>query len=319
MRVLLCGEVRGRISALLPLLQALQKKGPFDFVLCTGNFFLCSEKASSDYVSESFRVSHAGSDLQDAAREALSRSFNDVYEELRRFCDELPLPIYIVDEAASCCVQSMQLQRARQAEPAENAGEAPDSEGVKAEVLGDCQSASACQETDACVVIKRDKHPTENPDAGLPEAGLHSSSSVSNACGFASTPLQLMPNVCLLPSAGVVQLGGLNVAFFSPSEATHQPPCKAEPNSQKPQEAGDADSSFSQQLMSGWGGFKAFRGRTDILLTTRAPKGIFDGLASEAKPSLPQKEEQQKAGGGLGSDTADVKNAGADGNAVLKR
>ncbi|KAL8450780.1 hypothetical protein Emag_003068 [Eimeria magna] len=320
-KVLLCGEVRGQVAALLRLLQALQAKGPFDFAFCVGSFFtppqdstqLTSAAASSSLVgappgaSDNEGPHHE--DLLSAVRAALEREAPEVYGQLQRCCGELPFPIYLIDEAASVCVERLQRHREAGSVEAPSVSSAAGECRVKEEtghnsclrnggaVAVGCGNAEASEGRSPPVV--------EASPQPLQEEKERSASPCSNSkCTY--TPLQLMDNVWLLSGAGVANLQGLHVAFYALPPAPPQQRCKAEEVAQQQQQeqqeeeqqqqqsAEEGEHTFSGRLAAGWGGFSAFRGRTDLLLTTRAPVGLFAGLPPETRPKLPQQQQQQQ-------------------------
>ncbi|KAL8272676.1 hypothetical protein Esti_003380 [Eimeria stiedai] len=316
-KVLLCGEVRGQVPALLRLLQALQAKGPFDFALCVGSFF-APPQDSAHLSSAAASSSSAGApegapnkegppheDLLSAVRAALEREAPEVYGQLQRCCGELPFPTYVVDEAASLCVQLLQRQREGGSAEAPSAGSEPAGEvSVKQERdTNSCLSNGGAESLESGTAREEEA----SPQSLWAKKECGASPCARSKCTY--TPLQLMENVWLLSGAGVANLQGLHVAFHAlpPNPAR----CKAEAQKQQQrqrqqqqgdqeeqeqqqQSEGEGEQTFAGRLAAGWGGFSGFRGRTDLLLTTRAPVGLFAGLPADARPRLPQHQQQQQ-------------------------
>lgn len=310
-RILFCGEVRGRISALQLLLQALQNKGPFDYVLCVGNFFaspqgdLSAASCSSSSLSGDTACENQEDDLAAAVRAELAQQFAEAFKELQDCCSKFPLPLYVIDEAASLCVLRAQRTLRAQCQREQQSSDGGRNESGIADVPrvkeeggpADSNPTGGSKGLSPGNVEKpTDSNPgTEETDVAPPEAPSQPSLLESTAPESTYTPLQLVENVWLLSGAGIAELHELRVAFYALPGA-QQPQCKPEevPQRQKQQEGKDGNSAFATQLCAGWGGFKPFRGRTDILLTTRPPVGIFDGLPPEARPDLPQQQGQQQ-------------------------
>ncbi|KAL8454581.1 hypothetical protein Emed_000302 [Eimeria media] len=324
-KVLLCGEVRGQVPALLRLLQALQAKGPFDFAFCVGNFFSppqeSSQLTSAAAASSSLGGGPPGApdnegppqeDLLTAVRAALEREAPEVYGQLQRCCGELPFPIYVIDEAASVCVQ--RLQRQREAWGSAKASSVSSEAAGESRVKEETDHNNGCMQNGGAVALEGGN--AEASEGGSPPEAEASSEILqkkkersASPCSDSKctyTPLQLMDNVWLLSGAGVANLQGLNVAFYA-LPAPPQERCKAEEAPQQQQEqqeqqedqrqqqsAAEGDDTFAGRLAAGWGGFSAFRGRTDLLLTTQPPVGLFAGLPPEARPTLPQQQQQQQ-------------------------
>ncbi|XP_026194561.1 uncharacterized protein LOC34618588 [Cyclospora cayetanensis] len=326
-RVLLCGEVRGKIGELHRLLGALQKKGPFDFALCVGPFFadshglslppecgnapLNGERPLPPSPSERGLTDSA---LTEAVREAFARQFPEAFEALQTHCSSLALPLYIVDEAASLWVQEAREKRGRTISEADAAPFASSASErlseVKAKISfplpicpsGELSGESAREIGDAS---ERDRRPAK-PEKGAAEesAGEATADSLPSECLY--TPLPLMEKVWLLAGSGVTELHGLHVAFYAapgfreiPNCALEATPCQQQqqqpqqqPQQQQQQQLNEAAS--AESVPACWSAFKAFRGHTDIFLTTRPPVGIFEGLPPGIAPPLPQQQQKQQ-------------------------
>ncbi|OEH79959.1 hypothetical protein cyc_01608 [Cyclospora cayetanensis] len=204
-RVLLCGEVRGKIGELHRLLGALQKKGPFDFALCVGPFFadshglslppecgnapLNGERPLPPSPSERGLTDSA---LTEAVREAFARQFPEAFEALQTHCSSLALPLYIVDEAASLWVQEAREKRGRTISEADAAPFASSASErlseVKAKISfplpicpsGELSGESAREIGDAS---ERDRRPAK-PEKGAAEesAGEATADSLPSEC-----------------------------------------------------------------------------------------------------------------------------------------
>ncbi|CDJ60697.1 hypothetical protein, conserved [Eimeria maxima] len=327
-RVLLCGEVRGRVSELHRLLHQLQKKGPFDLAICTGSFFAAPEEPGGSPECSSFSPEENPPEghpspqdapqkaLGEAVCNALSDQFAVAFEELKGCSRSLPIPLYILDEAASRCVQRLQTQRPKEGHPPAAAPPSSTTERhhkVKTEdASADAATIDATPSEGLSADVKAEPNGDTSPGeekSGADSDNPHQSCSVvSGTRDCTYTPLQLLDNVWVLAGAGVAELHGLNIAFYggqgppelacSMSNApSHQQQQQEDPQQKEQNGADDRVATFALSLENGWGGFSAFRGSTDILLTTRPPLGMFDGLPPGVVPAFAtqqQKRQQQQ-------------------------
>lgn len=92
-RVLICGDVCGNFSRLASHLKSVEhKQGPFDFVLCTGNFFAEGTNYIVDPAATVTTVSDAHAACEDGSSDAHPYLSGKI---------QFPLPVYFSDSSFS--------------------------------------------------------------------------------------------------------------------------------------------------------------------------------------------------------------------------
>ncbi|CDJ42631.1 hypothetical protein, conserved [Eimeria tenella] len=321
-RVLLCGEVRGRVRELHRVLQQLQNKGPFDFALCSGSFFAdphdseaaaaCKDSSTQVVKSESSDLPEKAdqSDVARAVRAELSQQFAAGFAELQHCCSSLPLPLYILDRAASECAQRLSARVDRGGSAvAVRSGEAAPERTAKEESAASAAAAAAARPAAAAdspsgnasdVLVEKNGQNEEKNGIKSTELSPAQPQAPPRAPRCTYSPLQLLDNVWLLAGAGVAQLEGLNVAFYTAQQTAESPGCNSngsndqqqQQQQQQQHENGTAGAKFISSLLDGWGGFRDFRGSTDLFVTTEPLLGMFDGLPPGVAPARFTQQQQ---------------------------
>lgn len=298
-RVLLCGEVKGQFEKLPKLLDALQQKGSFDFALCIGDFIGSGTYGSAPKqdVGESIgRDEHCRQNdsseessrghSHSALNALLAAELADVYACIKDLSGRLPISIYILDDVLCSYGRLAATSDGSFNKSSENPSSCGNS--ILASHAGSDSGFKQPLPAISDFTVKNppggaeeDSSPrvtTSSTGARCEEPGRLEIKAADIASRFSkvTAAIPLLPNIYVLPQAGIVDLFGLHIAcmavdFVSTDTTTKD--CVTDVKE---------ECLFSQQMVEQ---NSRFRGKVDLLLSNRPPHAIFDLDANGVEPS----------------------------------